>query len=516
MAKELTKGALPLINIDEINGSASVEAINISIPPDTVAYLLYTSGSTGKPKGVMQNHRNVLHHIRNYTNNLHICAEDRLTLLSSYGFDAAVMDIFGALLNGATLYPIDIKEEGFGALYQQLVGQKITIYHSTPTVYRYFIGSLSSEKTLSFTRLVVLGGEEVFKKDVELYKKHFPPACLFVNGLGPTESTVSLQYFISQDTEIARTSVPVGYPVEDTEILLLNEAGKEVAIYGEIAIRSPHLALGYWQKTELTETSFLSDPTGGSRRIYRTGDMGRLLPDGKLEFVGRKDFQVKVRGFRIELGEIEVVLAQHPSVVETVVIAREDQLGDKQLVAYVVLNKKPAVTNNELRNFLRQKLPDYMIPSAFVSLDSLPLTPNGKIDRRALPAPDSERPVAEDSYVAPRNSIEEVLAGIWCEILGLKEVGIHDNFFELGGHSLLATQVMSRLRKVFEIEIPLRTLFESPTVEELAFALLQREGEREKLEQRAALLLKVAELSEDEVNTMLEEQIRERHNKTNE
>jgi acyl carrier protein len=201
---------------------------------------------------------------------------------------------------------------------------------------------------------------------------------------------------------------------------------------------------------------------------------------------------------------------------ETAVIAREDQRGNKRLVAYVVFNQNTEILTTELRSFLKEKLPDYMVPSAFVVLDSLPLTPSGKIDRRALPAPDSERPGAEDSYVAPRTALEEVLAVIWCEILGLNQIGIHDNFFELGGHSLLATQVISRLRKVFEVEIPLRTLFESPTVEKLAFALLQRESEREKLEKKAALLLKVAELSEDEVNTMLEERVHGRHNKINE
>jgi acyl carrier protein len=315
-------------------------------------------------------------------------------------------------------------------------------------------------------------------------------------------------------------SVLIGRPVSNTMVYILDQNLQPVpvGVIGELHVGGAGLAREYLNRPELTAEKYIPNPFSEEpgERLYRTGDLARYHPDGNIEFLGRIDHQVKIRGFRIEPGEIEVVLAQHPSVVETVVIAREDQLGDKQLVAYVVLNEKPTVINNELRNFLRQKLPDYMMPSAFVALDLLPLTPSGKVDRKSLPAPDSERPGAEDSYVAPRTPIENVLAGIWCEVLGLKKVGIHDNFFELGGHSLLATQVISRLRKVFEIEIQLRTLFESPTVEELAVALLQREGEREKLEKKATLLLTVAELSEDEVHTMLEERVHERHNKTNE
>jgi hypothetical protein len=214
---------------------------------------------------------------------------------------------------------------------------------------------------------------------------------------------------------------------------------------------------------------------------------------------------VKIRGFRIELGEIEAILGQHPAVRETAVIAREDRPGDKRLVAYVVMHQTSNVTANELRIFLRRKLPDYMLPSAFVILDSLPFTPNGKVDRQALPAPVSERPDLEDSYVAPRTPIEKILLGIWCETLGVERLGVQDNFFALGGHSLLATRVILRLRRVFDVDLALRCLFESPTVEELAVALLHSSAEREKVQKRAALLVKVAELSEDDVNAMLQE-----------
>lgn len=445
LAQKLTDPTRRLLNIDALDSTAAVEDLCLPVSPTTLAYLLYTSGSTGQPKGVMQNHRNVLHHIRTYTNNLHIHAKDRLTLFSSYGFDAAVMDIFGALLNGATLYPINIREAGLADVSQWLLRHEITIFHATPTVYRAFMSTLQGQEAFPKLRLVVLGGEEVYKTDVDLYKQHFSPACLLVNGLGPTESTVSLQYFINKQTEVRRQAIPVGYPVEDTEVFLLNETGEQAVGYGEIALRSPHLALGYWRQPQRTAAAFLPDPEGGERCIYRTGDLGRRLPDGSLAFVGRKDFQVKIRGFRIELGEIEAVLGYHPAVQQTVVVAREDAPGDKRLVAYIIPAQEPGPTSSELRHFLEQKLPAYMIPAAFVSLQAFPLTPNGKVDRRALPKPDVLR--AEIGDVVPHTPMQTLLAKIWREVLGVDQVSVYDNFFDLGGHSLLSLKVIFQMEK---------------------------------------------------------------------
>jgi acyl carrier protein len=297
--------------------------------------------------------------------------------------------------------------------------------------------------------------------------------------------------------------------------LLLDEAGGDAEVYGEIGIRSAHAALGYWRQPEMTRSAFLPDPEGGTKRVYRTGDMGRLLSDGSIVFIGRKDFQVKIRGMRIELGEIESVLGQHAGVWEAVVIAREEvdsegglriadsedanpkskieslESAEKRLVAYVVCNDGQALTVDELRGFLKQKLPDYMVPSAFVFLDSLPLTLNGKVNRKALPAPDATRPELGRELVAPRTPVEEALAGIWAKVLKLERVGVRDNFFDLGGHSLLATQVMSRVRSVLKIELPLRDLFEFPTIaglgeriETVIWAAKSREatsGEREEI-----------------------------------
>ncbi len=469
LAQELKSDVLSLINIDESHPNIQHKEIRLFqkevVPPDTLAYILYTSGSTGQPKGVMQNHRNVLHFIRNYTNNLHINATDKLTLLSAYSFDAAIMDIFGALLNGATLYPINIKEDNLANPVKEFIkGQEITIYHSTPTVYRHVVSTLTKGEHFPKLRLIVLGGEEVYKSDVDLYKQYFSENCIFINGLGPTESTVSLQYFINKQTLNPQSTVPVGYPVDDTDVLLLNEIGEETELYGEMALKSAYVALGYWQKPEITQAAFLPY---GSQRLYRTGDMGRLRTDSSLEFLGRKDAQIKLRGYRIELGEIETILDQHTAVQENLVIVWEKSSDLKRLVAYVVPSHSHEDLEDELRRFLKDKLPDYMVPSAFVILDKIPLLPNGKVDRRTLPVLD----MLEGSltnFVPPRTPTEEVLTAIWAKILDLEKVGIHDNFFELGGHSLLATQVMSRIRDAFQMELPLRTMFEKPTVANLA------------------------------------------------
>jgi amino acid adenylation domain-containing protein len=506
LAKKLTKYGLRLINIDAASSTALPLQTPVELPviePSRLAYILYTSGSTGQPKGVMQSHRNVLHHIRAYTNNLHLNADDRLSLFSSYCFDASVMDIYGALLNGATLYPIDLKEGGLAGLPEQLIDEEITVYHSTPTVYRYLLNELEvADKKSEFPkiRLVVLGGEKVNRADVELYQQNFSADCLFVNGFGPTEATVSLQNFIDKQTEIIGDSVPVGFPVADTEVLLLNKAGKPAEISGEIAIKSEHVALGYWRNTDATTAAFNSSPTASDRgssptvrqgvtRIYRTGDMGRRLPDGRIKFEGRKDFQIKIRGFRVELGEIESALVRSPHVRDGVVVAQENGAGDTKLVAYIVprqslsepgavatgsLSEPGAVATGshmrpkndpgatlpesieatasittELREFLKQRLPEYMVPTSFVVLDSLPLTSSGKLNRRALPAPEKfdTQTIPGQSTTAPQTPLEKLLATIWSELLEVKAIGVNENFFELGGHSLLAVRPLRANRK---------------------------------------------------------------------
>ncbi|MBW3655509.1 MAG: amino acid adenylation domain-containing protein, partial [Gemmatimonadetes bacterium] len=469
-------GGLPVLVLEEVLAEGSADAVEVGVAPDAPAYSLSTSGSTGVPKGVVQSHRNVLRHIRTYANRLHLGAGDRLSLFSAYGFDAAVMDIYGALLSGATLCPVSLRGEAGGDLPGEVVRRGITVFHSTPTVYRHLAAQLAGHD-LSRVRLVVLGGEEVVPHDLELFRRHFAPGALFVNGFGPTECTIALQHFTDARTA-KRGPVPLGWAVEDVEVRLLNADGEPVETFatGEITVRAAHVALGYWRRPELTGAAFPPDPEGGARRLYRTGDFGRLLPDGSIAFAGRRDGQVKIRGFRIETGEIESVLRADARVRECAVVAREDA-GEKRLVAYVVAAEGAEPSPADLRAQVRERLPDYMVPSAIVAVDALPLTPNGKLDRRALPAPPA--PEAEpDAYVAPRTPGEEVLAGIFAEVLRAERVGVETSFFDLGGHSLMATRVVSRIRDALGVELPLRAIFEAPTVAELAGAVeaLRREG----------------------------------------
>ncbi len=446
-----------IVNLDRLPEEAARDLPKVE--PERIAYLLYTSGSTGRPKGVLQNHHNVLHFIRQYTNNLRISPEDRLIQLATYGFDAAVMDIFGALLNGASLYPFDLKRGSFADCIQWIIEEQLTIYHSTPSIYRHLISDL--EEPLSSIRLVALGGEMLTRPDVESYRAYFNDSCLLINGLGPTESTVTLQYSIDRWTEMPRYRVPVGYPVAGTDVILLNSQGASSELYGEFVFRSRHLALGYWKRED---SAFEQCPVDKGKRLYHSGDMGRLLPNGALEVVGRRDNQVKLRGFRVELGEIESVLRQHDHVEEAVALLHHSD-GNPRLAAHVTINRPTEDVPEVLRSWLKARLPDYMLPASFTVLDAFPLTPSGKIDRRALPEPGAT--LENKSYHAPRDLLEIQLVQIWEELLQTGPVGINDNFFELGGHSLLALRLMSRIQQISDRQLPVAALFQGPTIGEL-------------------------------------------------
>lgn len=460
-------GTLPIISVDRIRANVPVSNLQLSISPTTTAYILYTSGSTGEPKGVVQSHQNVLFFIRAYTNALHIHADDRLTLISSFCFDAAVMDIFAALLNGAALHPIDVRQEGVTGLADCIDREHITIYHSTPTVFRYLLRNLAPTTRFTYPRLVVLGGEAVEQPDFELFKSHFSPDSIFVNGLGPTESTLALQYFLGQRSEIQRASIPAGYPVEGTDIVLLDDAGNVVDLRGEIGIQSAHVALGYWQRPELTAKAFLPDPAGGDRRIYRTGDIGYVLPEGSIAFLGRKDGQVKIRGFRIELGELEAVITRHPAV-RSAAVTCEKHAGESRLCAYVVRETDESLGDRQLRRFLQTCIPDYMMPSRITFVPELPLTPSGKIDRLALVSLPQAQPTPDAAFVPPRDQIQVELVGIWEAILNTKPIGIQDNFFDLGGHSLLVAKLLASIERKFSRQLGMAAIFEAPTIEQLS------------------------------------------------
>jgi amino acid adenylation domain-containing protein len=469
VAEKLAAGKLELVNIDELDSDLGTENLNLPLRPDDAARIIYTSGSTGEPKGVVLNHRRILHEVMSTTNGCRIRAGDRVCLLTSPGTGQGMVTSYAALLNGATLCPFDIRLEGLPRLAAWLNTEEITVYTSVPAVFRSFTRALAEGQEFLHLRVIKLGADQVRTSDVELYKQHFPESRLKI-FLACTEAGNLCQYSIDQETEIGTGIVPVGYAVDGMEILLLDEAGKEVGFnqVGEIVVRSRYLSLGYWRRADLTEAKFLPDPEGGDKRLYLTGDLGRMRPDGCLEYLGRKDFQVKISGHRIEAGEIEAALLALDTIKDAVVVAQGDSADEKRLVAYIVPVEKPPPTVSTLRRALAEKLPDYMIPSAFVIMESLPVSAIGKVDLQALPAAGNARPEQEPPFVAPLTSIEAALAKIWAETLGKKRVGIHDNFFDLGGHSLSATQILSRMRDLLDVEMPLDVLFEKPTIAELA------------------------------------------------
>jgi amino acid adenylation domain-containing protein len=476
-----TANHIKIINSNTIDPGISPQNPGLKIDPHNPAYILYTSGSTGRAKGVIQAHINVLHHSRVYTNNLHITASDRLTLLSSYVFDAAVMDIFGALLNGAALYPFSIMDEGnLDGVFAWLKEEKLTIYHSVPTVYRYLMDILDTNgkaestagETFPYLRFIVLGGESVYKKDLENYKKHFSRECLFINGLGPTESTVTLQYFIDKDMAVDSESVPVGFPVDETRVLLLTKNNREAQIYkpGEIVYKSKHLALGYANMPEKTAEVFVADPLTGTGRVFRTGDFGKRLEDGNIEFLGRRDFQVKIRGYRVELGEVESILDQVTGIKKSVVTCCQDNNGEYYLAAYYTCERQESVHQNDLHRISEQLLPHYMLPRVFLKLEEFLLTPGGKIDRKRLPPPDISLLAPADQNTPPQTDLQERIAEMWSQMLGIEKsaISIDHDFFELGGNSLTLIKLLSKLYKEFDSKMSITQLYRNPTIKEIS------------------------------------------------
>ncbi len=442
---------------------------------DNLAYVIYTSGSTGKPKGVCVPHRAVNRLVMN-TNYIKFNPSDRVAQASSFSFDAATFELWGALLNGACLVGISrdviLSPED---LSHQISASKISILFLTTALFNQM--ALQMPAAFRSVRYLLFGGEAVDPASVKIVVNTDPPKRL-LHVYGPTENTTFTSWCPVENISADARAIPIGKPVSNTTIYILDQTlcPVPIGVPGELYTGADGLARGYLNRPGLNAEKFIPNPfcEGPGALLYKTGDLARFLPDGNIEFLGRIDNQVKVRGFRIELGEIEAVLKQHPSVREIVVIAREDQPGDKRLTAYVVPNKKSTVTTNELQGFLKKKLPDYMIPSVFVLLDTLPLTVNGKVDHRALPAPDNNTTDTGRTYVAPRNKLETQLTEIWEKILGVHPIGITDNFFDLGGHSLLAVQLTSEIRKITSKDFPVMALFHNQTIERLAKIIAER------------------------------------------
>jgi amino acid adenylation domain-containing protein len=478
----------------------------VRLADENLAYVIYTSGSTGRPKGAMNTHGGIRNRLLWMQEAYQLGPADRVIQKTPFSFDVSVWEFFWPLLYGACLVvarPEGHKDSAY--LIQTIVEQHVTTMHFVPSMLQMFVDERGVEACRSLKRVICSGEALPF----DLTERFF--ACLEAelhNLYGPTEAAVDVTFWPCQ-RESERRVVPIGRPIANTQIYLLDAhlMPVPVGVPGELHIGGAGLARGYHHRPGLTAERFIPAPSfacssGGetAARLYKTGDLARYLPHGDIEFLGRTDFQVKVRGFRIELGETEAVLGEHPAIRETVVVAAPvtpaDGAGDgraaswdSRLVAYVVPNQGQEPLVDELRRFMLEKLPEYMVPSVFVTLEALPLSPNGKVDRRALPAPDGARPEMETVYVAPRGEAERTIAAIWREVLRVEQVGVNDNFFDLGGHSLLVVQVHHQLTATFEKEFPMTDMFKYTTVAALAQHLSQAQEQTDivqKTKERAA------------------------------
>jgi amino acid adenylation domain-containing protein len=478
--------------------------------PDDLVYVIYTSGSTGTPKGVAVRHRNLVNYASAIARKLAANDDEPLVFatVSTLSADLGNTCIFPSLISGGCLHVVPYETAMDGTSFASYVSRNpVDVLKITPSHLNALLAGQTAAAVLP-RKYLVLGGEA---SSWDLVRRvNDAKTCRVLNHYGPTETTVGSLTFSTwdhMDAAASSATVPVGRPIANSEVYLLDAQGQPVplGVPGELCIGGAGVSEGYLNKPEQTADRFVRNPfsNDASARLYRTGDRARYLRDGNVEFLGRIDEQVKIRGFRVEPAEIAEVLRRHSAVAQAVVVAQDDAAGEKRLAAYFVKSGGATPAPEDLRAFLATSLPDYMVPAAFVPLDKLPLTPNGKLDRRALPDPEQARLASANAYVAPRNPAEESLAAIWREVLGVERVGVTDNFFELGGHSLLGTQVISRVRNAFQIELQLRTLFETPTVAGMVEAIAQYQPREAEDNEVGRMLAELEGLSEEEIQELL-------------
>ncbi|HET6978712.1 MAG TPA: amino acid adenylation domain-containing protein [Pyrinomonadaceae bacterium] len=491
--------------------------------PDQLAYVLYTSGSTGKPKGVMISHRAICNHMHWMQRALPLTEHDTLLQKTVFTFDASIWELFVPLFTGARLVLARPGEQQYSSyLVEAMLEHNVTVLQVVPSMLTVLLGEPLLQECRSLRRMCV-GGEALPVAQVKRFYQLLNAEV--VNLYGPTEAAIETIYFVCDQAEIEQRSggvVPIGRPIPNIKVYVLDERLNPTpcGVAGELHIGGICLARGYLNRPDLTAERFIPDPLSRveGERLYRTGDVARILADGTVEFLGRRDEQVKLRGYRIELGEIEAALNAHPEVRESVTTVREDTPGDQRLIAYLVpqaelLDQKEietngsnlppeALTTSALQHYLRPRLPEYMIPSTFVLMEKLPTLPNGKINRKALPAPDTARRDRANTYVAPRNQTEEHLAAFWSEILGVERIGINDNFFDLGGHSLLATEAISRIRETFQTDLSLRSFFAAPTIAALAVSIAENLAAQVSEAELEAVMAELEQLPEQDAKAI--------------
>jgi len=501
-AQKIVGAAGRLLNIERVDRKLSARNLTLAVSSDAVAYINFTSGTTGEPKGVVWNHRSELFGIKTKTAALKITAKDRISLVRSNNVGAA-RDMFLALLNGAALIVLDLDAGGLASLGDWLREEMITVFTCVATLFRQAVNG-SGVKGFSTVRLIHVGGEPIFKSDIELYRKYFSDRCRLICRYSISETQAVSYYFIDKTTHIGSERVPVGYPLPGSDVLILGDDGCEVApgAAGEIAVRSLHLALGYWRQPELTRARFIGAP-GDPARIYLTGDLGYRRADGCLIHLGRKDFQAKVKGHRVEPGAVESALNEISSIDVAAVVAEPDAARGSRLVAHVVPKRKSRADIQAWRRELKIKLPTFMIPERFVVLRKLPLNAGGKVDRSALTAGSRGRR-AEAPVAAPRSAVEKVLAQFWRAALDLDRVGIRDDWASLGGDSLAAAQFVARVAGLFPLDIPAASLLEVGCIAEAARFIVDHELQTGQAEKIAAAYLKVERMSDAEVRRQVD------------
>ncbi|WP_019912658.1 type I polyketide synthase [Paenibacillus sp. HW567] len=484
LAERVNTG-LTIVNTAE--GLSGISAENCCVYPDgnQTAFILYTSGSSGIPKGVVQSYRNITYYIARFTDSLAVNHEDRIALLTTYSHAIGILDILASLLNGATLHLSDLKlDASIQRFSRWLNSEGITLYHSVPSVFRFLMKNLPEDVKLPSLRMILLGGEVVTRADFELYKKNCAEHCLFVNFLGCSELMVISFYILDKQSEVNHAKLPAGYAVDGIEVRIVDDTGKEAGCFevGQLLYQSEYLSPGYWNQAEATERAFAYGPDTGRKRLYRSGDYGRLLQNGCLEYHGRNDAQLKIRGYRVDLNEIESTLDHIPFIQQSMVAAVMDHEGEPAIAAYYVL-KEPAA-EKEIIRVLREQLPAYLIPRYWLELKSFPMIGPNKVDRNALPTLDAMEPKnLRDEYQPPRNEMENMLARLWGEVLGIQRIGVDDGFFEIGGHSLLLMQVQNNLEKELKISIEMADLFKYPTISLLASFLKDKHRHNDYLNQ---------------------------------
>ena len=469
--RTLVAGRFPIIGADTTRDRYAAENLNQPVTADSVAYVFYTSGSTGTPKGVADSHRNVLHNITRYTNSLKFAPGDIMSSVQHPRFSGTVSSLFGALLNGAAVAPFDLQAEGPYSISQWMRIARVTVFHGVPSIFRQLCDPVAKFPDV---RLIRLEGDRAAALDIGHFRENFQDDCTLVNGLGATECGLVRQFFIGKRTTLdAAEPIPIGYPVPDMAVRVVDDRGHDLPYdsCGEIVIESPFLAIGYWQNPALTAASFatLQDRV----RRYRTGDLGRMSADGCLTHLGRMDHRIRIAGEFVAAADIETVLLDLPGISQAVVRDFVNQAGEQRLCAYLVADVEAGITVSQLRQCLLRRIASALVPSAFVFLDALPLTQDLKIDYERLPPPGRQRPVLPHAYVAPRTEPEQELVMIWEDVLGVRPIGIRDNFFDLGGSSLLAARLFIDLEKVIGECLPLATIFQTPTIEQLAGILSQ-------------------------------------------